>query len=89
MIQPSTLSDNYGYHIWLKARTDSKPGVYTRDANKPFVARDTIYLDGASNQRVYVIPSQALVIVRVGEKSQQWDDAVIPNALVKSWRSKK
>ena len=89
MIQPSTLSNNYGYHIWLKARTDSKPGVYTRDADKSFLAEDTFYLDGASNQRVYIIPSQALVIVRVGEKPQQWDDAAIPNTLVKSLRSQK
>ena len=89
MIQPSTLSDNYGYHIWLKARTQAKPGVYTRDANKSFLAQDTFYLDGASNQRVYIIPSQALVIVRVGEKPQQWDDAVIPNTLVKSLRAQK
>ena len=89
MIQPDTIADNYGYHIWLKARIDSKPGVYTRDADQQFLAEDTFYLDGASNQRVYIIPSQALVIVRVGEKPQQWDDAVIPNTLVKSLRAKK
>ena len=89
MIQPSALSTNYGYHIWLKARTDSKLGVYTRDASKPFLAEDTFYLDGASNQRVYIIPSQALVIVRVGERPQQWDDAVIPNTSIESLRSLK
>ena len=89
MIQPDTIADNYGYHIWLKARIDSKPGVYTRDADQQFLAEDTFYLDGASNQRVYIIPSQALVIVRVGEKPQQWDDAVIPNTLVKSLQAKK
>ncbi|MEL6495955.1 MAG: serine hydrolase [Cyanobacteria bacterium J06623_7] len=88
MIQPSTLSDNYGYHLWLKARTDSKPGLYSRDAEQPFLAADTVYLDGASNQRVYIIPEQDLVIVRVGEKPQQWDDTVIPNILITSWRSR-
>ena len=84
MLQPSSLIDKYGYHLWLKARIDSKLGVYDRSASKPFIAEDTFYLDGASNQRVYVIPSQELVIVRVGEKSQDWDDSVIPNALIMS-----
>ena len=83
MKQPSDLVDKYGYHLWLKARTDNKPGVYDRAASKPFLAEDTFYLDGASNQRVYIIPSQDLVIVRVGEKPQDWDDSVIPNTLVR------
>ncbi|MEM7761245.1 MAG: serine hydrolase [Cyanobacteria bacterium P01_A01_bin.40] len=88
MIQPSPLSDNYGYHIWLKARTDHKPGVYDRTATEPFITQDTFYLDGASRQRVYIIPNQDLVIVRVGENPEQWDDSVIPNTLVESLSSK-
>lgn len=84
MVQPSALSSNYGYHVWLKARTDHQPGVYDRDASQPFVAQDTFYLDGASRQRVYIIPSYNLVIVRIGEQPKQWDDSVIPNTIVKS-----
>ncbi len=84
MIQPSPLEAKYGYHIWLQARTQQKPGVYDKTASKPFLAQDTIYLDGASRQRVYIIPSLTLFIVRVGEKPEQWDDSVIPNTLVNS-----
>lgn len=84
MIQPSPLEAKYGYHIWLQARTQEKPGVYDKTASKPFLAKDTIYLDGASRQRVYIVPSLKLVIVRVGEKPEQWDDSVIPNTLVNS-----
>ena len=83
MQQPSSVNSNYGYHMWLEARTDNKPGS-DRSASQPFIAEDTFYLDGASQQRVYVIPSQELVIVRVGEKPKQWDDSIIPNTLVKS-----
>lgn len=83
MQQPSSVNSNYGYHVWLEARTDNKPGS-DRSASQPFIAEDTFYLDGASQQRVYVIPSQELVIVRVGEKPKQWDDSIIPNTLVKS-----
>ena len=82
MILPSPLSSNYGYHIWLKARTEEKPGVYERASSKAFLAQDTFYLNGASKQRVYIIPSHELVIVRIGEQPQQWDDSFIPNTLV-------
>ena len=82
MILPSPLSSNYGYHIWLKARTEEKPGVYERASSKAFLAQDTFYLNGASKQRVYIIPSHELVIVRIGEHPPQWDDSVIPNTLV-------
>ena len=88
MKQPSPFVSSYGYHIWLKARTKEKPGVYDRSSSQPFLAQDTFYLDGASNQRVYIIPDQDLVIVRVGERPKQWDDSVIPNTLVKSLLSK-
>ena len=88
MKRPSPFVSSYGYHIWLKARTKEKPGVYDRSSSQPFLAQDTFYLDGASNQRVYIIPDQDLVIVRVGERPKQWDDSVIPNTLVKSLVSK-
>ncbi|MBE9044111.1 serine hydrolase [Pleurocapsales cyanobacterium LEGE 10410] len=82
MTQGSPLQPKYGYQVWLQARTELKPGIYDRTSSQPFLARDTFYLDGASRQRVYVIPSQKLVIVRIGEKSEQWDDSIMPNILI-------
>jgi CubicO group peptidase (beta-lactamase class C family) len=83
MIQPSSVEDSYGYHIWLKAKTQEKPGI-ERKASQPFVAEDIIYLDGISFQRVYIIPAHDLVIVRIGEQAKKWDDSLIPNTLVSS-----
>lgn len=83
----SSLEPLYGYHIWLAAKTKEKPGI-SRKASQPFVAQDTIYLDGKSLQRVYIIPSQDLVVVRIGEQDKAWDDAVIPNTLVGSLQDK-
>ena len=82
MSRASLLEPKYGYYIWLKARTDSKNEAYDVTSSRPFLTTDTFYLDGASRQRVYVIPSLELVIVRVGESSQTWDDSVIPNTLI-------
>ncbi|HEY9738141.1 MAG TPA: serine hydrolase [Trichocoleus sp.] len=85
MLTASPIEPTYGYHIWIKARTDDYPNV-DRASSEPFLAADTFYLDGRGQQRVYVIPSQELVIVRIGENPAAWDDAVLPNILVSSLR---
>lgn len=87
MLVSSGSEPAYGYHIWLKARTQDGPG-YKKRATKPFLAEDMFYLDGWGQQRVYVMPSQELVVVRVGEKPKTWDDAVIPNTLIRDLQSK-
>ncbi len=79
--QPSPLEATAGKHLWVKARTPDHPNVDVA-ATEPFRAADTFYLDGRGVQRVYVIPSHDLVIVRMGEQPPDWDDAVIPNRLV-------
>ncbi len=81
MIQPSSVESSYGYHIWLEAKIKEKLQI-SRKASQPFVAQDTIYLDGKSLQRVYIIPSLELVVVRIGEQDEDWDDSMIPNTLV-------
>ena len=88
MLTPSALEPTYGYHIWLKARTKNRPSIH-KTASEPFLAQDTFYLDGSSRQRVFIMPSKELVIVRVGERPNNWDDSFIPNALVLSLSRKK
>ncbi len=85
MVEPSPLEPTFGLHIWIKARTNDYPQV-NRGSTAPFIADDTFYLDGRHHQRVYVIPSHDLVIVRIGEDPPAWDDSVIPNALVEGLR---
>ena len=87
MVQPSPIESSYGYHIWLEAMTDNKLGGNFGKSSQPFAAQDTFYLNGRSLQRVYIIPSYDLVIVRVGEKPKEWDDSIIPNTLVNSLRN--
>jgi hypothetical protein len=57
--------------------------VRSDDRDEPFLARDMVYLDGMLKQRVYVIPSRELVIVRLGENARGWDDAALPNTLIR------
>ena len=83
MLTPSPLEATFGKHIWVKARTPDHPNVDTA-ATVPFLAADTFLLDGRGLQRVFIVPSQSLVIVRMGEQPATWDDSVIPNILVSS-----
>jgi CubicO group peptidase (beta-lactamase class C family) len=82
MLQESPLEPTFGYHVWVKARTADYPNV-NQASTTPFLAGDTFYLDGRGHQRVYVIPSRDLVIVRIGERPVAWDDSVLPNLLVR------
>lgn len=87
MLRPSPHEPTFGTHIWIKARTPDYPNV-DQAATEPFLADDTFYLDGRDLQRVYVIPSAELVVVRMGEWPPNWNDSVIPNLLVEALREK-
>ncbi|MBD2112959.1 MULTISPECIES: serine hydrolase domain-containing protein [Cyanophyceae] len=87
MLEESPLEPTFGMHIWLKARTADYPQV-NRASSAAFAAADTFYLDGRHHQRVYVIPLEELVIVRLGEEPPAWNDAVIVNVIVEGLRSR-
>jgi CubicO group peptidase (beta-lactamase class C family) len=87
MTTPAATNPNYGFQIWL----GSPPGKERRYNDKtvkafhsePFVANDIVYIDGFGGQRVYIVPSKELIIVRTGRAQFEWDDAVIPNAILR------
>ena len=93
---PSPLNPNYGFLTWLGTTYEAKQR-YGKDArlqkvphNEPFAAPGIIYFDGRGGQRVYVIPSEEMVIVRTGaggidirKNEFLWYDAILPNALIR------
>jgi CubicO group peptidase (beta-lactamase class C family) len=84
MITSSPSEVDYGYQVWL-----GNGGIRSEDRDEPFLAKDIIYLDGKYKQRVYIIPSENLVIVRLGEQARRWDDAYLPNAILRGLRREK
>jgi CubicO group peptidase (beta-lactamase class C family) len=94
MRTPSAVNPNYGFQTWLgtvyEAKRSYGKGVPTYVPHSaPFAAPDMIYFDGAGGQRVYIVPSHQMVIVRTGAGgidfktgAFKWDDAIIPNALI-------
>lgn len=87
MVQPSPLNPNYGWLIWRGSphnpnRKYSQDSPFSVPAKAPFKASDVYYLDGSGAQRVYIVPSQQTVIVRIGKPSQTWDDSALPNLIL-------
>lgn len=96
MISASPASDWYGYQIWLGYSRELNPrapklaGGYQR--SDPFDAADTFYASGFGAQRVYVVPSAELVIVRMGPSSgrapvrESWDNSFLVNTALRGMR---
>ncbi len=89
MAQPSAVNPQYGLHVWLgREHTPQRAYSAANPIKVPhaeaFAAQDIVYFDGFGGQRVYVVASSDLVIARMGEVNLQYDDAIIPNALIRA-----
>jgi CubicO group peptidase (beta-lactamase class C family) len=89
MMAPSTMNPNYGWQIWRgsphnKARSYGRGIPTVIPAQVPFIVENIVYLDGAGGQRVYIVPSENAVIVRIGKISRTWDDSELPNLLLRN-----
>ncbi len=89
MVTPSPTNPNYGYFTWLGTTYTSVRPYNSKSAAKafhsePFAAPNVIYFDGFGGQRVYIVPSKQLVIVHTGPLRQDWDDALLPNMLIRA-----
>lgn len=87
MANPSPTNPNYGLHIWLGSpyvakRQYSQQNPLTVTHGAPYLAEDVIFFDGFGGQRVYVVPSKGLTIVRTGQVNFAYDDAKIVNLVL-------
>lgn len=86
---PSPRNPNYGFQLWLGSPAGGRR-FYNRNTavgvthSSRYLAPDVVFFDGGGGHRVYVVPSQRLVIVRTGTVNvRDWDDAVLPNAILR------
>jgi CubicO group peptidase (beta-lactamase class C family) len=64
----------------------SPNGFFTR-VDGSFAARDVGRLESAGKQRLWVVPSLRLVILRVGaDPGENWDEAMIPDSIARGTR---
>ena len=70
-------------------RKDSPRGFFTR-VDGDFATADVAWLEGSDGQRLWIVPSLRLYILRVGAApAAGWDEAMIPNSIIRGtsgWR---
>jgi hypothetical protein len=84
---PSVTNPLYGLLTWIgtdyaEERTLKAFKGFKAVSEDPFIAGDVFYFDGLGGQRLYVVPSRKLVIVRTGVLAMKWEDTRLPNILV-------
>ena len=89
MLAPSAGNPNFGRNIWRGSPYNPSrsygPGIpAVIRSSEPFRSEDSVFIDGSGGQRVYIVPSERLTIVRIGRPRQDWDDSRLPNLVVDS-----
>ena len=80
MSEASSNEPEYGLHLW---RASPHGQRRMKNRKEEFIDSSMVYLDGKHKQRVYILPKYQLVIVRTGERPKSWNDAFLPNTLVR------
>jgi CubicO group peptidase (beta-lactamase class C family) len=88
MLDASPANINYGMMVWLGStyvenRVYDPAVPFSSHHSEPFAATDVFFLDGLHMQRVWVVPSKQLVIVRTGQEDGDWDDSRLPNLVIR------
>ena len=87
MLAPSKANANFGYQVWIGQPFSAELSV--AEATEPYAVDDLYLLKGAGKTRLWFVPSLALSILRTGtnsESDRNWDDARIPNLIIRGTR---
>lgn len=87
MGKPSAANPAYGLHVWRGSPWSAQRGYSAASPVKvihsaPYLADDVLFFDGFGGQRVYIIPSAGITIVRAGMVNFAYDDAKIVNLVL-------
>ena len=92
MLTPAPGNRHYGFHVWLGApQAAERRYAFGRHEivdrlSEPYAADDLFYLDGMARNRLWLVPSLELAILRTGgepDDPADWDDSRIPNLIIR------
>ena len=79
---------NYAQLMLTPTHKGSARAVFMR-AEGQFAAHDVVWLAAEGKQRLWMVPSLKLVVLRVGREppaSEGWDEAMIPDSIIRGTR---
>jgi CubicO group peptidase (beta-lactamase class C family) len=82
MRAPSKADPGYGAYVQLATHTTAPGG-------EPYVARDVFVVEGTGGNRLWLVPSLQMAILCTGApagRDAAWDDARIPNLIIRAAR---
>lgn len=91
MRETSRINPLYGLQVW-SGRAAAGTREYTTDSGRgvrhgeAYFSDDVIWMEGGGGRTIWAIPSQQLVIVRLGRASPNWDASVLPNTILRGLR---
>ncbi len=88
----SAVNPLYGLQLWSgRARAGLRP--YSQGGQpgairhgEDYLTDDVVWMEGGGGRTIWAIPSERLVIVRLGRGSPGWDASVLPNTLLRGIR---
>jgi CubicO group peptidase (beta-lactamase class C family) len=90
MLAPSAAEAGFGMQVWL-ARPFRPRRIYTpvradvgSNASEPIADEQAWFLDGWGHRRLWVLPAERLVVLRLGTQADDWDDTVLPNLVLRA-----
>ncbi len=93
MKRPTPQNPYYGLGVYVAGAYIPRRGFGNPDTpgpkvlhGEPYLAKDLFLFDGNADQVIYIVPSQRLIILRMGEqppKTPEWDNAALPNLIMR------
>ena len=84
MLVPAHGNETFGSYIHL--------GASNATGAEPYATQDLFIVEGSGGNRLWLIPSMQMSILRMGpapERAADWDDTRIPNAIIRGARDYK